>query len=65
MKIIGTIKKAGDLVDLKKKCKGVLLRHKDVSVRYDVAFTTTELKEVISIAHRFKMTVYVDFTTLF
>ncbi len=65
MKIIGTIKQAGDLVDLKKKCKGVLLRHKDVSVRYDVAFTTTELKEVISIAHRFKMTVYVDFTTLF
>ncbi|MFI3251796.1 MAG: U32 family peptidase [bacterium] len=65
MKIIGTIKKAGDLVDLKKKCKGVLLRHKDMSLRYDVAFSTTELKEVISIAIKFKLTVYVDFTNLF
>ncbi len=65
MKIIGTIKKAGELVDLKKKCNGVLLRHKDMSLRYDVAFSTSELKEVISIALKFKLTVYVDFTNLF
>ncbi len=65
MKIIGTIKKVGDLVDLKKKCSGVLLRHKDTSVRYDVAFSTTELIEIISIAVEFKLTVYVDFTNLF
>ncbi|MFI3329680.1 MAG: U32 family peptidase [bacterium] len=65
MKIIGTIKKAGDLLDLKKKCHGVLLRHKDMSLRYDVAFSTSELKEVISIAIKLKFTVYVDFTNLF
>lgn len=65
MKILGTIKEVDELIELKKRVDGVVLRHQDFSIRYDSTFSVLEMKQIIKDALKYRMSVYIDVTKIF